>query len=547
MDSNYSINSTEVFDIATCTGGMTMNCIVLCHLYSLLKQWVSEESIGSNITTIKPDTHISSDNDTAFIFSIADCRTYNILITRYDYGQCATEIYNYNRDQSGMVKFIKCVLFFFMTQMDAAEKCPHGYDNYTNNENAMTLLSKDRIFYSFMNDSFGLGDVCETNTTGSHITDVKEGILTTDICKYHSWLKSKNAEKRCRPTDENDTGISHFHCVKYRLQVELGVPSFCNRCDMYDFVMKGIVGGVLSVIGIVCNIGSFRHRVIKTPTTYQLRWLAVVDTMLLVLYCIYVTLYFIMKYLQLDDNNLYWRVIDAHTEVYIRPVWRITRTSSNWLTLFIGVYQYLAICKPVSNLYRHVERHRQKYVKMVLSMATLCNIPFFFVHNISQDDRNNIVYFKYNETRFGKSDFFDLAYENIMELAFNACLPVIILFIVTIRIMVVLRKKQRNMHNSDMSNLNINTVLITILRTFIICQLPLIVDTILHFMYDLAVITRLECGSFHFYNAGYMFVFLALNSAARPFIYMVLQNNFTWSLKHRMRNERAESIEMSSI
>ena len=555
MDSNYGMNSTEVSDIVTCTGGMTMNCIILCHLYSLLKQWVSEESIGSNITTISPDTDRSNDNDTAFIFSTADCRAYYWIRDRGD-DKCAniTEVFNNYRDQSGMRQFTSCFLFFFMTEMGAIEKCPNisqGADNNTKDENTMTLLSKDRIFYSFMNDSFGLGDVCETNTTVSYETDVKEGILTTDICDSHSWLKFQNAENKCRPTDENDTGISHFECVWYRLQAELGVPSFCNsRCDMYDFVMHGIVGGVLSIVGIICSIGSltvFRHRIIKTPTTYLLHCLALVDTIFLVLCFVWTNLSYIIKYVHFVHDNLYWRVIAPHILVYIGPVWRIAQTSTNWLTLFIGVYQYLAICKPVSNLYRHVERHRRKYVKMVLSMATLCNIPFFFVHNISQDDRNNMVYFKVDKTRFSKNDFFDLAYENIMKLAFNVCLPVITLFVVTTKIMMVLRKKQRNMQNSDMSNLNINTVLTTILRTFIICQLPLLVDTILHFTYDLARWKTPGCGSFHFYNSVLFPVFLVLNSAVRPFIYMVLQNHFTWSLRYTLRNERAESIAMSSM
>ena len=547
MDSNYSINSTDVFDIATCTGGMTMNCIVLCHLYSLLKEWVSEESMGPNITTIKPDTDISNDSDTSFIFSTDDCQVYDALLTRYDYGQCATKVYNYNRDQSGMVKFTSCVLFF-MTEMGAIDKCSNisqGAGINTKDENRITLLSKDRIFYSFMNDSFGLGDVCETNTTGSHVTDVKEGILTTDICDFHSWLKSNKAEKRCRPAGENDTWISHFKCVWYRFQAELGVPSFCNRCDMYNFVMNGIVCGVISVIGMVCNIGSvvgFRHRVIKTPTTYQLQWLALVDTIFLVLHCVYLTLYHIMKYLQIDHNNLYWTVIAPHILVYIGPVWRIAQTSTNWLTLFIGVYLYLAICKPVSNLYRHVQRHRRKYVMIVLSMAALFNIPYFFVHTLSQDDEINI-----NVTSLGKSDLFRIMYLNVMHPTFAVSLPLIILLIVTIRMMVVLSKKQGNMQNSDPSNLNINTVLTTILQTFIICQLPVLVDNILHFISSLSDSTPPGCGSFHFYNTGFEYVCLVLNSAARPFIYMVLQNHFTWPLRYNLRNERAGSIEMGSM
>ena len=50
--------------------------------------------------------------------------------------------------------------------------------------------------------------------------------------------------------------------------------------------MPGIVGGVLSIIGIVCNIGwviAFCRGVVRTPTIYLLRCLAVVDTISLVL------------------------------------------------------------------------------------------------------------------------------------------------------------------------------------------------------------------------------------------------------------------------
>ena len=71
-----------------------------------------------------------------------------------------------------------------------------------------------------------------------------------------------------------------------------------NQCKLYNFVMPGIIGGFICVIGIVCNIGSlvvFHHSVIKTPTTYQLRWLARVDT-------VYLVLCFIFAEFALYDN-----------------------------------------------------------------------------------------------------------------------------------------------------------------------------------------------------------------------------------------------------
>ena len=221
MDSIHGMNNTEVSDIVTGTSGMTVNIIILCHLYASLKRYVNKESIDPNISTIKPDTDINSDSDTVFIFSTADCGIYDRL-TRDGYGQCATEVgpYNYDRNLYEMLQFTKCVFFFFMTKMGAIETCSNP--KY---ENAMILLSKGRVFYSFMTDSLGLSDVCEKYTTVSYVTGVKKGISNTHFCYVYSQLKSPNAENICRPTSEKDTlangaGILHYVCVWYRSLTE---------------------------------------------------------------------------------------------------------------------------------------------------------------------------------------------------------------------------------------------------------------------------------------------------------------------------------------
>ena len=317
-------------------------------------------------------------------------------------------------------------------------------------------------------------------------------------------------------------------------------------CKMYYFVMPGIIGLVFTITGIVCNIGSllvFRHRVVKTPTTYQLQWLALMDTIFLVLCFVCENLAYI-NFLHIGDDTLYWQVIFPYIAVFVFPFFNVAETSTNWLTVFIGVYRYMAICKPVSNSYRHIERHRRKYVVILLSLAVLCNIPYFFVLNLSQneDGEHNKVSFSYILTSFGKSDSFKLVYHNIMHPAFTVCLPFVILFIITVKMMVALSKKHSNMQNSNMLNLNINTVIITILLTFIICRSPILVNRVLMFIYN-----KPTCGSVYFYFSGLVPVFLVLNTAARPFTYMVLRNHFTWPLRHNLRNERAESIEMGSM
>ena len=191
-----------------------------------------------------------------------------------------------------------------------------------------------------------------------------------------------------------------------------------------------------------------------------------------------------------------------------------------------------------------MEQHRRKYVMMVLSMAALCNIPYFFVFYLSRDDKDNKVYFRYDRTNFGQSEY-QLVYHNIMHLAFTVCFPIIILLIVTVKMMVVLRIKQRNMQNSNTLNLSINTVLIIIVLTFIICQLPLLANSILHVVYGSSGAGARKCGNVLFYLVPLEMVFLALNSAARPFIYMMLKNHFAWPLRYTLR--RAGTIEMISM
>ena len=137
----------------------------------------------------------------------------------------------------------------------------------------------------------------------------------------------------CRPTNEKDTltngaGILHYVCVWYRLLTEESARFFCKQatCDMYDFVMTGIIGGFISVIGIACNIDSlivFRHSVIKTPTTYQLWWLTIVDTIFLVLWFVYVAVFYIINYLYINRDNLYWQVMRPYIQVCMWPVFII--------------------------------------------------------------------------------------------------------------------------------------------------------------------------------------------------------------------------------
>ena len=491
MDLTNNMNSTAVSDTVEGTNGMTFTLIILCQLYTLLQQWMSEDSTGST-STLNHDTGINTDSNKGFIFSDVDCREYHPLI-KYGYGQSAngTDVYDYDRDPYGVPDFFLCFLFFFMKEMGATENCYNmyvKYDSNTTDETPVTFLSKDRIIYSFMTDAFGLNDVCEQKAPVINISGVKKRILTITICDHiYAWTILLNAENTCTSETNslsNQTWLSYYVCIWYRLLEETGVTNVCTMlykhlaremenqqagCDLYNYIVPGIVGGVLSIIGIVCNVTSlivFCRGVVQTPTIYQLQWLALVDTIFLTLYFVYVAMYYIIKYLNIDHDNLYWREIWPYLNVSIWPLLSTTSTGTNWLMVFIGVYRYLAICKPVSNSYSHVEQHRRKYVVIVLGMAALCNLPHFFAFKLSQDGRTKLYL-----TSFGKNNLFKSVYYKTTYPVLTVCLPVIILLVLTITMMVVLRKKQRESRTTQKQMIH-KTTLIQLLSLFFLHHLP---------------------------------------------------------------------------
>ena len=149
---------------------------------------------------------------------------------------------------------------------------------------------------------------------------------------------------------------------------------------------------------------------------------------------------------------------------------------------------------------------------IVLSLAAFCNIPHFFVHKLLHYEQYNMMYFYYVDTSLGIKS----VYYNIMYPGYTVCLPVIIVLIVTVKMMMILRKS-RNVQDSSTSQKNINTILNAILLTFNICQFPLLVNSILRIIYSDSSSSS-ECGSVNFYFSGIVFVLVALNSAVKPFI-----------------------------
>ena len=542
MNSSCGINNTAVSVASTDIDEVTL--IILCHLYASVMQWLSTGNAG-----VKKSMVSSTDaNDMAFKFSSPDCTDYNYL-TKDGFVFCAYNVHNEIfriKNKLTWVDATKCLLYYFMIKMDAREQYANvSVANDTKNETTMTLISKDRYFYSFITDFVDVKLMCTDTTRAMNVEkQIKEGILSERICKAYRQRMSVNYDKMCTYSTDCKAGLSHYGCTWYRFVADLGAKSVCpakhqhgNRitdakatgCIYYNLVMFSIVGGVVCLIGLVCNLTSlcmFCRGIVKVPTSYQLQWLAVVDSLLLVLFLGDHAVNYAMHYLDNNPNHVYFRLIRSPMVVCIVPLHYIVGACTNSLTVFIGVYWYLAICKPYGNLYHHLERHGQKYVVIVLLITSLYNIPYFFHKDLVQNEKYCQTYFSHNVTSWGRSYKYKV-YDTIIVPVLSVCIPFITLLTVTTLILVKLRKRsktKRNMQSAPTSKGNVNTILISIIVIFIISQLP-------YAVYGLLIhVLPGQCGSFTYYFYPIPFVDTTVNSAANPFIYFFLNKEFRSSL-----------------
>ena len=145
---------------------------------------------------------------------------------------------------------------------------------------------------------------------------------------------------------------------------------------------------------------------------------------------------------------LYWRVIYPITRAYIYPVYHTAHTCTIWLTFFIAVDRYLAVVKPFTNQYRHIELHGQKYVVLVLCMAVRYIIRFCEWFLVRKERDDGLVQFLWKTSN---SSVYKLVYYTIMYTVLVVGSPLMILIIKTARILVAMKKRQNKKKNMQTS------------------------------------------------------------------------------------------------
>ena len=411
-------------------------------------------------------------------------------------------------------------------------------------------------------------------------------------------VKDHHYDSRCGHNPQRtdtDNELPYDECLEYRLMKSLGADSVCQlslieNCDWYHNMMQSLAPTCICVIGLIGNVLSlcmFGSGAIETSIAYQLLWLAGVDiTFILTWWVVEVLPNLLLYYNEIYYLTPFPTSIVSVLTVCLRPLSYVTRSCTVWLTVLIGLYRYLAVCHPFNKLTSHCTQHGQKYVILVVFLSFLYNIPYFCEYHINY--MYTLFSYVYAYVDFSASMYYSDHYDDRHPHGFYALLrtglvskellhiysrihaavivslPCAILFFVTVSILVELRKLKKkgyNMQASPTSQNFITVRLVTILITFIVCQLPFFVwsgfggeirnpdlDDSLRWLDEEKKIRG--CGNFMYYIHWLVDAGLLLNSSANGFIYFFLNKTIRKALFSRCRcrkDEGIEAIEMGAV
>ena len=207
---------------------------------------------GSDIST---DNTMILDNDTiaqkeSWMLSDYECDYYS-QFTLFS-GKCESHSMEIRTDPKWLNIFTDCITLNFLSEMGANRSCSNGSlkpDSDTNDNNKITLLSKDRLFYNFVLDTLDAGNTCQT--TNDAVT------FSPDNCGWYIRLMRRYAGSRCTydtASTDGDTELRYDYCLDYRLMKSLGADSVCKdwalifMCSLFGFMKEWLQEADISTV-----------------------------------------------------------------------------------------------------------------------------------------------------------------------------------------------------------------------------------------------------------------------------------------------------------
>lgn len=301
-------------------------------------------------------------------------------------------------------------------------------------------------------------------------------------------------------------------------------------CALFNFVLWGVAGSSLCILGMIGNALSFFSfsKDVKKPAVTLLQCLATSDFFLLAAVFFTDDIPYACGYSNQCEN--FWS-----SWPYIRYIWLLTpfsHMSSIWFVVLIACNRYWAVCKPHTMCTSWSMQATHKYIFTVVIIVLFFNSPRFFEYKIveyNQDIQNETeTYLKEERTTFGSSYYYKIIYKTYCVNIILVLVPLFLIILLTIFTLSTLHRK-KNSNRGKTSVLNkasqeITLILSLVVIVAILCQTPLSIFHFVRYSY------RYGCGDFVFYLDNISKLMITINSCINFCIYCLFSVRFRQTL-----------------
>lgn len=319
-------------------------------------------------------------------------------------------------------------------------------------------------------------------------------------------------------------------------------------CKLFLAVFYSIIFGTICLLGLVGNTISFvvlRLDSSMPVASFQLRSLAVADSIFLILWMVHYSFRYTLQYVGMRTNgigNSVWLCI----RVYTFPLMYMAQTSTIWFTVALGLGRYLAVCTPYGarKLCSMVCIRRATYTITAFSIAY--NLPRYFEIEVYQSEN---AYLEWKRTSLGVNALYKLIYTDVLYCAVTFIVPLVSLAFMNTKVIAsyreIRRRRSRIVSKSQAAASNdnecgITLVMIIIVVVFIACHLPA------RFIQMLYSYRFSDCRQAMYYWIHVSNVLEVLNSSVNFVIYWACHKQFRRILpfSHCCRSLRGEPSEV---
>lgn len=300
-----------------------------------------------------------------------------------------------------------------------------------------------------------------------------------------------------------------------------------DDCHQFRVVFYALFASIVGLLGLLGNALSFailgQDRG-SAVAAFQLRSLAVADSLFLLLWLVNYSLRIAVEAFHLPVG-LHLGTVWLYVRLVTFPVLYVAQSGTIWLTVVVAFNRYVAVCLPYrAHLFGSMSLVRKQVVGVAVA-AIVYNVPRFFELKAVDAGNGTITW---NRTELGHSRVYRVVYTDTLYYLLTFIVPLVTLACMNTRVIVTYRetcRRRRGMTSRSSTTAtdqeqSITLVMIVIVVVFLACQTPAKIVQMV-WAYSFA-----DCRQLRFYLIHVSNVLEVLNSSVNFVIYSAFYRHF---------------------